>query len=94
MERIGIVNPGAADEKLPRIGRCSEISVIKSSGMNVDIGCGVSPAASTDVSPYQASEVFIELGHHGAGASGAVVARKSKDFASRTVKNDGIRDTE
>ena len=94
MERIGIVGTGAADEELPRIGRCSEVSVVESSGMNVDIGRGVSPAASTDVSPYQTSEVFIELGHHGAGASCAVVAGKSKDFASRTVKNDGIRDTE
>ena len=94
MERIGIVGPGAADEKLARVGSCSEVSVVESAGVNVHIGCGVAPAAQTDVSPHQAGEVLVIWATTALAPVVPSLPEKAKTLPRRTVQNDGIRDAE
>ena len=75
-------------------GSGAKVSVIESAGVNVPVGNGGAAATQAHVDAHQSGEVFVKLGHNCAGAVGSIVAGKSKNFARRAVKNDGIRDTE
>ena len=79
---------------MARTGCGAEVGVIEGAAVNVPIGDGSSHATETDVDPNYTCEVFVELRYYGTGTGCAIITGKSKNFAYRTIEDDGVGNAE